>query len=608
MKNYEIGDIIDSGGMGVVYKGRHVGLERDVAIKFILPHVASDEQSVERFLREARLAGRINHPNVTHIYDTGVDDQGRPYIVMELLTGEPLKQRLTRGPMTEGDAIEITKQVLMALEKAHSMGVIHRDIKPGNIFLTTDRMAKILDFGVAKGLDSGTGNVTLAGKTVGSPAYMSPEQAEGETVDARTDLYSVGIVLYEMLSGNVPFKGENSLAIMQKHLSTPPPPLPSDVHPSIRSVVEKALAKKTDKRFASARDMLTALEKAPIRNVIVAKAASGDSLAVAGQPTPTPGRKSTKSHETATAQPNSGKKGAPIALMAIAAVLLVGGGIIAVPMFLKGKQPATTTGGGSGGSTTGESGATTGTSGETGSTSTTSGETGTTSGETGTTATTSGSTGTTATTSGSTTGTEEVTTTETKTEPIPFETQSNDDPTMNVGETKVDVEGVDGEKEVTYSVTKSGETEVKREKVSERTIREPVAKVVRVGTKPAEVATTTKTVTERESIRFRVERIPWPGLPKGQSQTIREGRNGSRVVTYQITYKDGKQVSKTQVSSKVVEAPVSKMIRVGTKSSSSTSGGTTGGGNQAKPWFCPQCGERRSASQNVCPNDGTRRP
>ncbi len=583
MQNYELGEIIESGGMGAVYKGRHTALERDVAIKFILPHVAGDEAAVERFLREARLAARINHPNVVHVYDTGVDQQGQPYIVMELLTGESLKERLARGPMTEAEAVHIGKQVLMALEKAHSMEVVHRDIKPANIYLCTDGTAKILDFGVAKGLDAGsTGNVTVAGKTVGSPAYMSPEQAEGIPVDSRTDIYSVGIVMYEILAGYTPFRGENSLAIMQKHLNTPPPPLPKEANSAVRSVIEKALAKKPEKRYSSANEMKLALDKVTAKNVVVAKSETGESV---GGNTPSPGRKSTKSHETATAERKS-----PIVAIVIAIVALVtiGVGAMVVPKMLSGGKvpidnPANT---GSGGNSISvpdpqpsDSPANT----------------------------------------DSPVNTDipvgqPFETTETKEESIPFETTYEDDPTMEKGQEVTKSEGVEGKQTVTYKVTfdKEGGTEIDRKPEGAPAVTlPPVAKVVTRGTKEVATGFTgTKSETKTVSIPFRTTYTNSSSLRKGKTQTTRRGRTGQREITYQVNYENGKEISRSESGSRVIREPVNAQVTKGTGSS-----GSSGGDPAPRGWTCRnRAGHTTNEDQSngpnsdFCSNCGRRRP
>ena len=260
MSNYELGEKIGQGGMGVVYRAHHLSLDRDVAVKFIHQHLADDEEAVERFLREARLAAKINHPNVVQIYDTGQDDSGRPYIVMELLEGESLRQRLKRGPIPLADAVRISLEILDALTKAHSQGIVHRDIKPGNIFICADGESKLLDFGIAKAL--GGGSLTGTGTLVGTPEYMSPEQAEGERVDARSDLYSLGIVLYEMVSGVAPFKADTPVSVLHMQVHKPAPPVPGQGS-ALSGVITRALAKNPADRPQTARQFAALLEAPP---------------------------------------------------------------------------------------------------------------------------------------------------------------------------------------------------------------------------------------------------------------------------------------------------------------------------------------------------------
>ena len=246
MSTYELGEKIGRGGMGVVYRAQHTGLDIDVAVKFIHPHLADDDEAVARFIREARLSARIKHPNIVQIYDTGRDEQGRAYIVMEYLEGQSLRQRLKNGPIPEVEAIKIANDVLAALGKAHSTGVIHRDIKPGNIFLCSDGVAKLVDFGIAKAVGGGT--LTGTGALVGTPEYMSPEQAEGLPVDAKTDIYSLGIVMYEMLTGVVPFKADSPLVVLRMQSERAFPPLSSSISEPARRFVEGCLQKDPEVR------------------------------------------------------------------------------------------------------------------------------------------------------------------------------------------------------------------------------------------------------------------------------------------------------------------------------------------------------------------------
>jgi len=259
LNNYVLGEKIGSGGMGVVHKAHHQGLHRDVAVKFLHAHLADDAEAVERFLREARLIARMDHPNIVRVTDTGRWDDGRPYLVMELLGGESLAERLARGPLPEGEAVEVACQVLEALSAAHREGVVHRDIKPGNVRLCPGGMAKLLDFGIARA-SAGTA-LSGTGSMIGTPAYMSPEQAEGKTAGPSSDLYSVGILLYEMLTGDVPFKADTPLVVLRMHTDRPVPKLPDRVSKRTRRAVERALEKKPDRRPSDAAAMIRDLRE-----------------------------------------------------------------------------------------------------------------------------------------------------------------------------------------------------------------------------------------------------------------------------------------------------------------------------------------------------------
>lgn len=262
MSQYELGEKIGRGGMGVVYRAHHLGLRRDVAVKFIHAHLMEDadaEEAVNRFLQEAMLVAQIDHPSVVRVFDTGRDDDGRPYIVMELLEGESLKDRLKRGPIPEAEALNIARQVLSALIEAHKLGIVHRDIKPGNIFLTKNGRVKLLDFGVAKAL--GGARLTSTGGMVGTAEYMSPEQAQGLPVDARSDLYGLGIVVYEMLTGQPPFQSDVQHAVIQMQINKRMPLLPETVSAGTRGWIGRLTQKPVGSRFASASEALQVAER-----------------------------------------------------------------------------------------------------------------------------------------------------------------------------------------------------------------------------------------------------------------------------------------------------------------------------------------------------------
>jgi serine/threonine-protein kinase len=258
---YRIVRKLGSGGMADVYLAEDEELGRRIAIKILNDRHANDESFVERFRREAKNAAGLSHPNIVSIYDRG-EAEGTYYIAMEYLDGRSLKELVVaRGPLPISDAIDATRQVLAALRFAHRKGVVHRDIKPHNVMADADGRLKVTDFGIAR---AGVSQMTEAGSIIGTAQYLSPEQARGAPVDQRSDLYSVGIVLYEMLTGMTPFSGETPVEIAMKHLSDPPRP-PSlerpDISPDLDMVVLRALAKSPDDRFQTAEEMDAELER-----------------------------------------------------------------------------------------------------------------------------------------------------------------------------------------------------------------------------------------------------------------------------------------------------------------------------------------------------------
>src|SRR5262245_29972150 len=267
---YEIQSALGAGGMGEVYRARDTRLERLVAIKVLPDGFTASPQTLERFQREARAASALNHPNICTIYDVGADP---PFIAMELLEGETVHERLRRGPMEIAALIDIASALSDALDVAHGKGIVHRDIKPANIFLTP-RGPKLLDFGLAKAslqpADAASLQPTMAspfvtdpGTAVGTIAYMSPEQLRGEDVDARTDLFSLGLVLYEMATGKPAFAGATSAAIAAAILHQQPVP-PRELRPGplerLNDILLKAIEKDCDLRYQHASDIRTDLQ------------------------------------------------------------------------------------------------------------------------------------------------------------------------------------------------------------------------------------------------------------------------------------------------------------------------------------------------------------
>jgi serine/threonine protein kinase len=258
---YQVIEELGRGGMGRVYRVLDKKLGEEVALKLIKPEVASDEKTIQRFRNELRTARKIGHPNVTRMYDLG-EDQGTHYITMEYVRGEDLKSFIRRsGRLTVDKAITIAAQVAEGLAEAHRQGVVHRDLKPQNVMIDRDGNARIMDFGIARSL-SGKG-ITGAGTFIGTPEYMSPEQVEGKDIDQRSDIYSLGIVLYEMLTGRRPFEGDTALDVAVKQKSeTPPDPrlLNPQISDELDRVILKCLEKRKESRYQSAMEILSDLE------------------------------------------------------------------------------------------------------------------------------------------------------------------------------------------------------------------------------------------------------------------------------------------------------------------------------------------------------------
>jgi serine/threonine protein kinase len=270
ISSYRLESELARGGMGIVYRGVHTVFEEVVAIKAIFPELTLNPELRARFVNEAKIQRRLQHPNIVQIREFLIE-QGRFYIVMELIEGETLAERLKRlaAPLPSKEALEIFPQALQGLGFAHAQGVIHRDMKPSNVMLTREGVAKLTDFGIARAV--GVPGLTRTGMVLGTPAYMAPEQVQGHQVDKRTDIYSLGVTLYEMVAGRVPFEkpkdSDSDYQVLRAHIEEPPQPpsrLVATIPPFVEAAILKAMAKRPEERFASCEEFEAALVPAEL--------------------------------------------------------------------------------------------------------------------------------------------------------------------------------------------------------------------------------------------------------------------------------------------------------------------------------------------------------
>ena len=268
---YEVGELLGRGGMAEVRKGTDVRLGRTVAIKRLRTDLASDATFQARFRREAQSAASLNHPAIVSVYDTGEEmstdgsNVAQPYIVMEYVAGRTLRDIIREGrKILPERALEITSGVLAALDYSHRAGIIHRDIKPGNVMLTPAGDVKVMDFGIARAMSDASSTMTQTAAVVGTAQYLSPEQARGENVDSRSDVYSTGCLLYELLTGRPPFVGDSPVSVAYQHVreqAPPPSSLDEELTPEIDAIVMKSLAKNVGDRYPSAAAMKADIDR-----------------------------------------------------------------------------------------------------------------------------------------------------------------------------------------------------------------------------------------------------------------------------------------------------------------------------------------------------------
>ena len=338
---YELGELLGRGGMAEVRKGTDVRLGRIVAVKRLRTDLASDPTFQARFRREAQSAASLNHPSIASVYDTGEEmssdgtDVSQPYIVMEYVAGRTLREIVREGrKILPERALEITSGVLSALDYSHRAGIIHRDIKPGNVMLTPAGDVKVMDFGIARAVADASSTMTQTAAVIGTAQYLSPEQARGETVDSRSDVYSTGCLLYELLTGRPPFVGESPVSVAYQHVreqAAPPSTLDPELPPEVDAIVMKSLAKPVEDRYQSAAAMRADIERFLAGKPVVAPVVpvdDGTSFLPHDEP------EKTSIFGTTLPAAEEKKRRWPLVLLAVLiAALLIGGAIIGPMLF-----------------------------------------------------------------------------------------------------------------------------------------------------------------------------------------------------------------------------------------------------------------------------------
>ncbi len=317
---YELEELVGTGGMSSVFRAHDRLLDRKVALKILHAQYSEDADYIERFRREARAVAALSHPNIVTVIDRG-EHENKQFIVFEYVEGENLKALIQRrGPAPVATALELAMQIAQGLSFAHQQGLVHRDVKPQNVLLNGDGQAKVTDFGIARSLDVQQG-MTQTGTVLGTSDYIAPEQAQGQRVDEHTDVYSLGVVLYEMLTNEVPFPGENFVAVAMRHINEAPPAIRDkrpDVSPRLELAVQRAMAKQPDDRFQTMADFCSELD------ANLAEAQGGTAA-----PAPAPSRRSrtAPTHAPRTRAPRTGPNPWPIVIALVTLIAI--GGVIA---------------------------------------------------------------------------------------------------------------------------------------------------------------------------------------------------------------------------------------------------------------------------------------